>query len=140
MVDNIATHIKQSDYDAIIFTVFKNKPDSNFIRSLDWHKCSSEADVALPPQFKPFVTHNNVFSRADYSAFADLRLDEFLRDAGIEKVIICGVDTDACVLATAFSAFDNGYLVDVNFNLTYSDGGLEDQARAIIERSLIARQ
>jgi hypothetical protein len=68
MVDNIATHIKQSDYDAIIFTVFKNKPDSNFIRSLDWHKCSSEADVALPPQFKPFVTHNNVFSRAAYSS------------------------------------------------------------------------
>lgn len=139
LVTKIVANMKNGAYSAIAFTVFKNTPDSNFIHSLKWPKCNSEEDIALPNDFKPYVTANNVFTRATYSGFNTTKLNNYLNNHGIDSVLLCGVDTDACVLATAFSAFDSGYLVDVNFELTYSGGDLEKEAQAIMKRSLIAK-
>ncbi|MDB5186143.1 MAG: isochorismatase hydrolase family protein [Candidatus Saccharibacteria bacterium] len=94
----------------------------------------------LPKEFNPFVTGKNVFTRATYSGFNSTTLNDYLKSKNTQKVVLCGVDTDACVLATAFDAFDYGYFVDVNFGLTYSGGDLEKEAQAIIKRSLIARE
>mgnify|MGYP003294729868 CR=1 FL=1 len=33
--------------------------------------------------------------------------DELFKDLGITEMEICGTDTDACCLATAFNLFDN---------------------------------
>jgi nicotinamidase-related amidase len=135
----IADHIQSNSYDTIAFTVFKNTPDSNFVRSLNWSKCDRDEDARLPDEFKPYIATDNVFERATFSGFSGTGLDEYLRDRHIKEITICGVDTDACVLGTAFSAFDNGYLINVDFNLTYSGGGLEREARAIFNRSLLNR-
>jgi nicotinamidase-related amidase len=140
LISNIVTHLKSQPYDAVAFTVFRNKSDSNFVKSLNWNKCSAGEDLEFPADFQPYITDTNVFTRAAYSAFTETSLNKYLQDQAIEKVVLCGVDTDACVLATAFSAFDNGYLIDVNFDLTYSGGDLEPEARAIMERSLMAKK
>lgn len=140
LVANIAAHISKETYDLIAFTVFKNTPNSNFNKSLQWPKCASEKDTTLPEAFKPFVTNNNVFTRAAYSAFSNTGLDAYLAENNIEKIILCGVDTDACVLATAFSAFDNGYIVDVDFDITYSGSDLESEAQNIMKNNLIAHK
>jgi nicotinamidase-related amidase len=136
---NIANHIDIESYDVVAFTVFKNTPSSNFVRSLKWNKCFSEDDTKLPDKFKPYISSDNVFTRNTYSGFTGTSLHEFLQNNDVQKVVLCGIDTDACVLATAFSAFDNGYLVDVDFELTFSGGGLEKEAQAIIRRSLQTR-
>lgn len=136
----IAEHIDNSTYDYIAFTVFKNNPKSNFVKSLKWRKCDTKSDIQLPPEIRPYATKNNVFIKSTYSGFHGTKLHTFLQNNKIEKVVICGVDTDACVLATAFSAFDHGYLIDVNTELTHSGKDLEFEAQAIINRSLIARE
>ena len=136
----IAAEIKRSNYDAVAFAVFKNNSDSNFVKSLKWSKCQSDEDAKLPDAFKPHASDINVFERATFSAFESTELDTYLKNNRIEKVVLCGVDTDACVLATAFSAFDRGYLVDVNFDLTYSGADLESEAQIIIKRNIIAKR
>lgn len=133
----IAEHIEAAQYEAVAFPVFKNEPGSNFENSLNWTKCSSDEDAALPPELKKWATDDNVFRRATYSAFADTDLEEYLRRHKIKELTLCGIDTDACVLATAFSAFDLGFKVHVNFELTFSTNGMEEEARSIIEKSIV---
>lgn len=135
----IADEIAKGSYSAVAFTVFKNTTDSNFSRSLKWDKCCAQNDIELPADFSPYIHTDNVFERHTYSGFNGTQLHEYLQKNTIEQLVLCGVDTDACVLATAFSAFDLGYRVDVNFELTFSGGDLEEEAQAILRRSIIAR-
>jgi nicotinamidase-related amidase len=50
-----------------------------------------------------------VFDKHGYSAFHMTTLEAALRTANIQTVVLCGVVTHACVLATAFDAFDLGF-------------------------------
>jgi nicotinamidase-related amidase len=50
-----------------------------------------------------------VIDKAGYSAFDDTRLEAELRSRGVTTLILAGVVTYACVLATGFSAFDRGF-------------------------------
>jgi nicotinamidase-related amidase len=50
-----------------------------------------------------------VVDKTGYSAFDDTTLERDLRARGITTLILSGVVTYACVLATAFSAFDRGF-------------------------------
>lgn len=135
----ITGHYQATSYDTVAFTVFRNHPKSNFIESLKWDKCGEEKDTVLPTAFKDMQQADNVFERAAYSAFKTTELDTFLKQRNIERLVLCGIDTDACVLATAFEAFDLGYHVKVDFDLTYSSGDLEHSARNIIRRSILSR-
>ena len=53
-----------------------------------------------------------ILDKIGYSAFEGTNLEQQLRERGIKTVIMTGVVTYACVLATAFSAFDRDF--DVN--------------------------
>lgn len=48
-----------------------------------------------------------------YSAFFGTELAIFLREQGVDAVVICGVKTNVCVRATAQDAFANGFAVHV---------------------------
>jgi nicotinamidase-related amidase len=50
-----------------------------------------------------------VIDKAGYSAFESTDLETQLRSRGVTTIIVCGVVTYACVLATAFTAFDRGF-------------------------------
>lgn len=50
-----------------------------------------------------------VVDKAGYSAFEGTDLESRLRSRGVTTLIVCGVVTYACVLATAFAAFDRGF-------------------------------
>lgn len=54
-----------------------------------------------------------VIDKVGYSAFEDTILEEQLRARGIRTIVLTGVVTYACVLSTAFSAFDRGFDVVV---------------------------
>lgn len=135
----IADHADKTPYAAIAFTVFKNSQDSNFVRSLNWSKCDTVEDARLPDVLKQHAHDDNVFTRDTYSGFSRTQIHSFLQSQGIEKIAICGVDTDACVLATAFSAFDLGYLIDVKYDLTFSSNELKNEALNIIKNNLVVQ-
>lgn len=135
----IVNHYRSTSYDNIVFTVFRNQENSNFVASLKWDQCASNEDVKLPDEFNEVVTPDNIFTRAAYSAFKTTQLHEYLQARKVERLVICGVDSDACVLATAFEAFDLGYHVKIDFDLTYSSNELHDAARLIAERNIFSR-
>ncbi|HSW37340.1 MAG TPA: isochorismatase family cysteine hydrolase [Candidatus Saccharimonadales bacterium] len=135
----IRDHIKSHDYACIAFSIFQNTENSNWVRSLHWRKSQSNEDIKLAPELQEFVSSENLFIKTAYSAFHDTKLDSFLKQRGIEAVDICGIDTDACVLATAFEAFDNGYSVEVLFDLSYSRWNLDEAAKSIIMKNFYTR-
>lgn len=137
--ERIVKHYQSVSYDHVAFTVFKNSVDSNFVASLKWDKCDTDEDAQLPQEFAELVTADNVFTRAAYSAFKTTALDAYLQQRNIDRLVLCGVDSDACVLATAFEAFDLGYHVKIDFGLTYSSNDLHKAAQLIAEKNITSR-
>ncbi|MEK7095884.1 MAG: isochorismatase family protein [Patescibacteria group bacterium] len=133
----IADHIKSSKYEFLAFTTFRNIAGSNWEKSLGWKKCQSDKDLELPKEFENLVTPDNIFEKHTYSALKSPdKLLEHLRRLKIEEIDLCGIDTEACVLATAYDAFDQGFKTNVLFGLSYSRSGLGAAAKAIINRTI----
>lgn len=54
-----------------------------------------------------------IFVKANFDAFSNAEFDTTLKQLGIEKIYVCGLYTDACVLSTGLSAFNKGYKVTI---------------------------
>jgi nicotinamidase-related amidase len=50
-----------------------------------------------------------ILRKATGSAFLTTRLDQALRDMGIRYIVLTGISSDGCVLATAIDGYDYGY-------------------------------
>lgn len=113
-----------------VFTRFINRPGSLFRRKLKQGCCAPDsADTSL--QIAP-SEGDLVINKTGYG----LRPRDItrLRNHGIDEVIVCGVDTDACVLGVMFSLFDAGFECSVKKNLCWSSSGLHQEALKIIEQ------
>lgn len=137
--NSIARHIEGNNYDHIVFTTFQNTPQSPFKTSLKWSKCRSPQDAALPANLAAYASSDNTFVRNTYSAFKHPDLHSYLQAHNISRLVLCGIDTDACVLATAYEAFDLGYHVKFEFDLCFSSAGLQDEATTILRRNISSR-
>ena len=132
----IAQHISKSKYDFVAFSIFQNQDNSNWERSLHWSRCKNEEDMKLAPELESFAKKDNTFTKNSYSIFKNKDFENTLKHQQIDRVEVCGIDTDACVLATAFDAFDHDYEVKVLFNLSYSSDNLDEESRKIITRNM----
>lgn len=121
--ERIVHFVKQSvqdhTFDKIIATQFKNTGNNSFKRYLDWDDCKNPGS--------PDVTDNLI----QKSAYA---VDLAMLDPS-DHYFLCGCDTDACILATAFRMFDEGYHFTVLAEQCFSSGGLHDQAIQIMRRN-----
>lgn len=63
---------------------------------------------AIAPQ-----PNDSVTVKRRNSGFYDTDLDQKLKAAGIDHLVICGMQTEYCVDATVRSAFDRGYRVTI---------------------------
>lgn len=52
-----------------------------------------------------------VFDKTVYSSFHDGRLAPYVRERGIDSLVISGAETDVCVLAAVLAAVDHGFRV-----------------------------
>lgn len=132
----IADYIRSSNYDFIGFTVFRNVDGSNWEKSLDWHKSKTDEEIKLADEFKDLVTPENTFEKHTYSALKHGKLLGILEDKGIEEIHLCGIDTDACILASAYDAFDQNFKVKILFDLSYSRAGLKEAVKNIARRNI----
>ena len=60
-----------------------------------------------------YVTGDNVIPKNRYSGFFNTDLERRLSAAEAEKVIICGVCTDICVMHTTSDARNRDYAVEI---------------------------
>jgi len=119
----IAEHIKEVDYDSLILTKFINHRNSNAAKAFHWYENTSSPDTDICEELKEYVNKAIIIEKDTYSAFKSKELSDHLEKEGILEIYICGFDTEACVLATAFEAFDLGYNVKPLENLTACSKG-----------------
>lgn len=74
--------------------------------------CAATRQVEILPRLAP-QAGDYVIDKLRYSAFHRTELDAQLKGLGVNRLMISGVLTDACVLATVFDAFALGYRVDL---------------------------
>ena len=134
----INEHIEKQKYDFIIFTKFINSENSNFVKKLNWHKCKKSPEIDIVPELLEFSSKNHIFEKYTYSIFKSKEFLVFLRENKISKLFFCGLDLDACIIASAFEAFDLGFDFEILLDLTDSSAKehIIDSAKQVIKRNL----
>jgi nicotinamidase-related amidase len=125
-------------FDLIIFTNFVNTRQSPVFRFLHWEKSVRSPDTDIAPELEPALKFGIVFSKDVLSALRIPSVSSLLKEHMIKNLYVCGIDTDSCVLATAYDAFDKGYRVSLLENLSMSHGGknLHEAAVTLFRRNI----
>lgn len=133
VVGVIEKAINTLDYEVCVYSKFYNNEETSFSRILNWRKFRSakEQEIVLP-----IGSRDIVVSKDTYSAVTE-ELKRIVKEEKIERVYLCGIDTDSCVLATAFELFDNGIEPAIIIDGCASTGGDEchHAAEIIMKRS-----
>jgi len=78
-----------------------------------WHAVTrdelGEGALALHPELAPYAAGCRVFDKTTHDAFDDRTFARHIETLAPSALILSGVETDVCVLATALSAVDLGY-------------------------------
>ena len=133
VIDVIENAINTLDFEVCVYSRFYNNEETSFSRILNWERFQSveEQEIVLP-----IVDGNKIVSKDTYSAVTrDLK--RIIEECKIERAYLCGIDTDSCVLATAFELFDNGVEPVIIIDGCASTGGDEyhHAAELIMKRS-----
>jgi len=136
--EKISKFIEDNTFDFVLFTKFINNEQSSLSRHLNWNQCSSPPDTDIVKSLSKFAKRNNTFEKNTYSAFKLKAFSKFLQDNSVTDMYFCGLDIDACILASAYEAFDLGYRTRVLSKLTLSHCGktFEENALRIINKNI----
>lgn len=115
-------------FDCRIFTRFVNPPDSFFRRKLKMTCCApgSEGTELLIAS-----SSNDLILDKDTYGLAAKHVRR-IRARGITHAVVCGLETDACVLGIMYSLFDSKILARVEPSLCWSSTGLHRKALEIM--------
>lgn len=132
LIEKINNLISSKIYDKVIFTRFINKENSIFVNKLGYYGCIGK-DKELVIDSKG----NKVIDKDVYTALND-DLKKYIIDNNITKIYICGLDSDCCVLKTAFDLFEQGYDLYVLKDYCASSCGIEKNkfALQILKRNI----
>ncbi len=115
------------DFPRRVFTRFVNPPGSLFRTVLKQSSCAPgtpDLDLLIEPRPDDLVVDKTTYG-------LDPKILRQLREEQVERAIVCGLDTDACVLAVMFSLFDAGIVCHLNEHHCWSSSNLQTQALAI---------
>lgn len=120
ILNEIVNYINSSQYDSMIFTVFENTKDSNFVKLLNYTGCMKT---------KPLIESGNLYKKSTYGISSSL-IDKLKTYSQVDVV---GTDIDACVMAICYQLFD----ASINFRIItkYCYGRLKEEAVKIMERN-----
>lgn len=82
-------------------------------------------------ELMPLAQPGSICDKSTYSAFADGPLPALLKSRRVDTLVLAGVETDVCVLATALDAVDQGYRVVLAVDAVTS--GLPASHRATLD-------
>lgn len=111
-----------------IFTRFVNPADSFFRRRLKISCCapgSIGTELLIAPSTEDLVFEKDTYGLAP-------RQIRQIKARGITRAVVCGLETDACVLGIMYSLFDSKIHARVEPSLCWSSTGLHRKALEII--------
>lgn len=119
--------------DFCVFTKLINSEKSYFSKKLNWHRMTTkeEQELIIEPGTSDIVLRKEL-----YSAYCP-ELERILINHAVKEIVLCGLDSDACIMATAFDLFDAGFNVKIASDACSSSGGkqIDDAAKLIMARS-----
>ncbi|GAH03381.1 unnamed protein product, partial [marine sediment metagenome] len=95
----------------VFFLCDHHSPDDPEFKMFPPHCLEGTAEAEVIPELARY--QGEVIPKRRYSAFFDTPLEEKLNQLKPEKLIICGVCTDICVLHTVADARNRDYKVEV---------------------------
>ena len=98
---------------SILFVCDNHEPDDLEFRLFPVHCVKGTEETEVVPELQEFVTEQNVIPKNRYSGFFNTELDIRLKNLKPDKLILCGVCTDICVLHTANDAWSRDYQLEV---------------------------
>lgn len=131
LISKIDSLVNSGSYDLVVFTKFINDNDSMWVKKLNYKGCISLEDRKIMINTKD----NIVLEKSLYTAYSD-NLINLINLFKIDEVHLCGIDTECCVLKTAFDLFENGYNIKVLKDYSACTHGKESNKNAL---DIIAR-
>ncbi|MBM3677863.1 MAG: cysteine hydrolase [Actinobacteria bacterium] len=134
----------------VIYIVHQIRPDGSDARSPFWTEASGVGDLypnvreqvigsewtALAAGLEP-QPGDHVLPKKRYGAFSGNDLAFLLKNLGVETLILTGVETEICVTATAFHAFNEDYRVVVaRDGVAALEADLGEAVLRIVEREV----
>ena len=107
----------------VVFSRYHNYPGSPFERLLHWYKVRDEEDVRLIPHLDELTARATVIDKTGYTVFVE-DMDKLIAATGCTDVVLCGVDTETCVLKSAVDAFERGLVPWIVRDACTSNGGM----------------
>lgn len=113
IVQNVAKLIESVYYDAYVEAVFSAEKGSLWDKQQDW-VCPEDENTHTVDEVRSLLKTKNPLQvhkhgRSVFEGNQDVA--SILRDKGVEEVHLVGTETNDCVMATAFSAFDKSFAV-----------------------------
>jgi nicotinamidase-related amidase len=124
---------------SVVFTRFINETGSAFERLIGWYRLKEQPDIDLCDEIVPYAM--TVVDKNFYSAFRS-DFTNLIQRSGWKNVVVCGLETDSCILKTAVDAFELGYtpFVLTDACATHAGEHLHDAALRILQRFIGTRQ
>lgn len=109
----------------VVLTRFHNELGSPYETITGWTRLRTPEEQALAAEIAPFADGAAaVIDKSQASAFTP-GCAQLIRDAGWTDLVLCGIDTDACVYDSARDAYHNGYRPWIVTDACASTGGLQ---------------
>jgi nicotinamidase-related amidase len=120
-VERVEDFLDQHKDEWIVLSKFINQPGNNFEKLINYTSLDkNDPKARLIGNLESL--HFETIEKDTYSAWHS-PLTERVAEKGIKKVVIFGLDTEACVLKTALDIFDAGIEPVVLEDLCYSSNG-----------------
>lgn len=97
----------------VLFISDHHLPDDLEFQIFPVHCVIGTEEPEVIPELAGYLTGDNLVPKNRYSGFFNTDLEQRLADLQPEKVIVCGVCTDICVLHTTSDARNRDYRVEV---------------------------
>ncbi|WP_190093338.1 isochorismatase family cysteine hydrolase [Streptomyces melanogenes] len=125
----------------VVFTRFHNEEGSPYETITGWTRLRTAEEQALVEELAPFTDVAMVIDKTQSSIFTP-EATQLIRDRGWRDLVLCGIDTDACVYDTAIAAYQAGYRPWIVTDACASSGGPQyhDAALLLAARNIGAAQ
>lgn len=104
----------------ILFISDHHLPDDLEFQMFPVHCVIGTEEPEVIPELSEWLTDSNVVPKNRYSGFFNTDLEQRLAALNPDKVIICGVCTDICVMHTTSDARNRDYTVEIPENCVAS--------------------
>ncbi|MCX4919953.1 isochorismatase family cysteine hydrolase [Streptomyces sp. NBC_00687] len=126
----------------VLLTRFHNEPGSPYETITGWTRLRTAEEQALAAEIVPASSYATaVLDKPQASVFTP-EGSQLIHDSGWTDLVLCGLDTDACVYDSATDAYQRGYRPWIVTDACASSGGTEyhEAALRLAARNIGARQ